>query len=66
MSQQAAATLGAPAEEGQVRNRRLSSYPAIHRYRTLDNNDGSYLLLLDPAQPAGVRDATRQAGVGSQ
>lgn len=66
MSQQAAATLGAPAEDGHVRNRQLSSYPAIHRYRTLDNNDGSYLLLLDPAQPADVRDAPRQAGVGSQ
>ncbi|HEV7123767.1 MAG TPA: sigma-E factor negative regulatory protein [Rhodanobacter sp.] len=67
MSQQAAATLGAPDDNGRARNpRRLSSYPAMHRYRTLDNNDGSYLLLLDPAQPAGVRDAPRQAGAVSQ
>ncbi len=66
LSQQAAATLGAPADDGHARNlRRLSSYPAMHRYRTLDNNDGSYLLLLDSAQPAGMPDASRQAGVGS-
>ena len=66
LSQQAAATLGAPADDGQTRNlRRLSSYPSIHRYRTLDNNDGSYLLLLDPAQPNGASNASRQAGVGS-
>ncbi len=66
LSQQASATLGAPLDDGQVRNlRRLSSYPAIHRYRTLDNNDGSYLLLLDPAPP-GTPDVSRQAGVGAQ
>ena len=67
MSQQAAATLGAPADNGPGRNlRRLSSYPAIHGYRTLDNNDGSYLLLLDPAQPSGLPDASRQTGVNPQ
>lgn len=67
LSQQAAATLGAPANDGQARNlRRLSSYPAIHRYRTLDNNDGSYLLLLDPASPVGVPNASRPTGPGLQ
>lgn len=66
LSQQASATLGAPLDNSRGRNlRRLSSYPAIHRYRTLDNNDGSYLLLLDPAQP-GTPEASRQAGVGAQ
>lgn len=66
LSQQASATLGDPLDNSRPRNvRRLSSYPAIHRYRTLDNNDGSYLLLLDPAQP-GMPNAPRQAGVGAQ
>lgn len=66
LSQQAAATLGGRLDGNQARNsRRLSAYPAIHRYRTLDNNDGSYLLLLDPAQP-GVPDASRQSGAGAQ
>jgi sigma-E factor negative regulatory protein RseA len=68
LSQQASATLGAPLDnaQGQARSlRRLSSYPPIHRYRTLDNNDGSYLLLLDPAQ-SRPRDGSRQAGVGTQ
>jgi sigma-E factor negative regulatory protein RseA len=63
LSQQASATLGA-LDDGQSRDaRRLSSYPAMHRYRTLDNNDGSYLLLLDPAPP-GTPNAARQAGTG--
>lgn len=67
LSQQASATLGAPLDGNQARNsRRLSAYPAIHRYRTLDNNDGSYLLLLDPARPGGVPDASRQVGAGAQ
>jgi hypothetical protein len=34
----------------------------MHRYRTLDNNDGSYLLLLDPAQ-SPPRNASREPGV---
>ena len=67
LSQQAAATLGAPADNDPTRSSgRLSSYPAIHRYRTLDNNDGSYLLLLDPAQPDSASNASRQAGAGLQ
>lgn len=66
LSQQASATLGAPIDSSQARDsRRLSSYPAMPRYRTLDNNDGSYLLLLDPAQP-GVPDASRQTGARAQ
>ena len=61
LSQQASATLGTPFGSSQpVYGRRLSAYPTMHRYRTLDNNDGSYLLLLDPAQqaaPGTVRQA---------
>ena len=60
LSQQASATLGAPLDDSQSRAaRQLSTYPAMHRYRTLDNNDGSYLLLLDPAP-----DASHQAAAG--
>ena len=55
LSQQASATLGAPFGRSQatVYPRRLSNYPSAHRYRTLDNRDGSYLLLLDPDQQPG-------------
>ncbi len=66
LSQQASATLGSDTYGSdtygvQARNlRRLSSYP---RYRTLDNNDGSYLLLLDPTPP-GSPNVSRQAGAG--
>jgi sigma-E factor negative regulatory protein RseA len=67
LSQQASATLGAPFGRSQatVYPRRLSNYPSMHRYRTLDNRDGSYLLLLDPDQrPAS--DTSRRAAVGAQ
>ncbi|MEO8808672.1 MAG: sigma-E factor negative regulatory protein [Rhodanobacter sp.] len=64
LSQQASATLGADIDGDQLRNtRRLSPYPSSPRYRTLDINDGSYLLLLDPAQP-GSPPRSRQAGAG--
>ena len=35
------------------------------RYRTLDNHDGSYLILLDPAQQQ-VPDAPRQGAASAQ
>lgn len=67
LSQQASATLGAPFGRGQatVYPRRLSNYPAMHRYRTLDNRDGSYLLLLDPDQQP-TSDMSRRAAAGAQ
>lgn len=66
LSQQASATLGAPMDSSQARSsRRLSTYQAMHRYRTLDNNDGSYLLLLDPAKP-GEPEASPPAVTGAQ
>ncbi|MDW2981522.1 MAG: sigma-E factor negative regulatory protein [Rhodanobacter sp.] len=53
LSQQASATFGTPFGHGQpAYARRLPGYPSMPRYRTLDNNDGSYLLLLDPEQQA--------------
>ncbi|KAA0069066.1 anti-anti-sigma factor [Rhodanobacter sp. T12-5] len=59
LSQQASATLGAPFGGNQAMYpRRLSAYPSMQRYRTLDNNDGSYLLLLDPRQ--GAPDTSRE------
>jgi sigma-E factor negative regulatory protein RseA len=63
LSQQASATLGEPFDNRrqQGNSRRLSTYPAMRGYRTLDNNDGSYLLLLDRGQPATV-ETPRQAG----
>jgi sigma-E factor negative regulatory protein RseA len=65
LSQQASATLGAPFGQNQpAYARRLSTYPSMPRYRTLDNKDGSYLLLLDPEQQAGQQAApgtSRQA-----
>ncbi len=42
-------------------SRRLSEYPLMHRYRTLSNNDGSYLLLLDPQQQAVSQNSSRRA-----
>jgi sigma-E factor negative regulatory protein RseA len=66
LSQQASATLGAPLGGDQsAYAHRLSSFPAMHRYRTLDNQDGSYLLLLDP-QPQTSPDSPRQATATAQ
>jgi sigma-E factor negative regulatory protein RseA len=65
LSQQASATLGGPLDTNPSNYaRRLSPFPAMHRYRTLDNKDGSYLLLLGPAQqiaPDGAHQATATA-----
>jgi len=65
LSQQASATLGVPFGQNQsAYARRLSTYPSMPRYRTLDNNDGSYLLLLDPEQQAS--GTSRQAAAVAQ
>ena len=64
LSQQASATLGAPLDANQpVYARRLLTDPALHRYRTLNNNDGSYLLLLDPSPKAAPASSRRAAAV---
>jgi sigma-E factor negative regulatory protein RseA len=47
-SQRASATLGVPGG-GNLMPYARDGTP-MHRYRTLDNHDGSYLLLLDPQQ----------------
>jgi sigma-E factor negative regulatory protein RseA len=61
LSQQASATLGSPLDENQpiYARRQLGDTP-LHRYRTLSNNDGSYLLLLDPS-PKVAPSPSRQA-----
>ncbi|MBD8873551.1 sigma-E factor negative regulatory protein [Rhodanobacter sp. DHB23] len=59
LSQQASATLGAPANADFSAYGRGASPFQVQRYRTLDNHDGSYLILLDPAQQP-VPDAPRR------
>jgi sigma-E factor negative regulatory protein RseA len=67
LSQQASATLGNSFDANQpIYTRRLSGYPSLPRYRTLDNNDGSYLLLLDPEQRVTPVSASRQAAATAQ
>ena len=63
LSQQASATSDTFAGGNQpvYGSKRLSAYPLMHRYRTLNNNDGSYLLLLDPQQQPVSQNPTRQA-----
>jgi sigma-E factor negative regulatory protein RseA len=58
LSQQASATLGAPVNDFSSYGRGMSPFRA-QRYRTLDNHDGSYLILLDPARQQ-VPEASRQ------
>lgn len=65
LSQPASATLGAPAGAGfSPYARGLSSFQT-QRYRTLDNHDGSYLILLDPSRQQ-VPDAPSQGAAGAQ
>lgn len=69
LSQQASATVGSPfdiSQSGASTDRRSNSYPPLYRYRTLDNKDGSYLLLLDPQQSARSRRSAGQAPVNAQ
>ena len=69
LSQQASATLGSPFGQSPSNYaRRLSGYPSMPRYRTLENNDGSYLLLLDPEQQriSAPDDASRRASAVAQ
>ncbi|MBD8898339.1 RseA family anti-sigma factor [Rhodanobacter sp. DHG33] len=65
LSQQASATLGAPANADFSSYGRGTSPFRTQRLRTLDNHDGSYLILLDPAQQQ-VPDAPRQSAVNAQ
>ncbi len=64
LSQPASATLGSPFARERTpawQSRQDAAYPPLYRYRTLDTHDGSYLLLLDPAQSAAADAAPRHA-----
>lgn len=65
LSQQASATFGAPTNADFSPYGRGTSPFRTQHYRTLDNHDGSYLILLDPAQQQ-VPNAPRQSVVNAQ
>lgn len=66
MSQQASATFGEPMSQGGVSDaQHIIDSPQLHRYRMLNNHDGSYLLLLGQGQQASPTDL-RQPAAGSQ
>ena len=67
LSQPASATLGATANSdfSPYYGRAGMSPFRVQRYRMLDNHDGSYLILLDPAQSQAL-DATRESAVNAQ
>ena len=65
LSQRASATLGASANADFSPYARGMAPFRAQRYRTLDNHDGSDLILLDPAQLA-VPDAPLQGAAGAQ
>lgn len=60
LSQPASATFGAPFTEVSARPAMSSSgyVVPLFRQRTLDNGNGSYLLLIDTARSAGPHDAS--------
>ena len=68
LSQQASATLGSPfgRSDSSAYPRRLSTYQSMPRYRTLDNNDGSYLLLLDPRQQSSSASPSSRAAAANR
>jgi sigma-E factor negative regulatory protein RseA len=69
LSQQASATVGASFDMNQPAAsaaRTSSGYAPLYRYRTLDNNDGSYLLLIDPQQSSRANRPAGQISVGAQ
>lgn len=67
LSQRASATLGGPLDvsfDGNLSGRAAVNSPfaaPVPGYRTLDNHDGSYLILIDPAQQAAATTQRRAA-----
>ncbi len=67
LSQQASATVGSPfAASPALQSSRSATYTPLYRYRALDNHDGSYLLLLDPAQASSANGISRRAAAVAQ
>ncbi len=66
LSQRASVTLGAPLRDAGVVPADAANMVPLYRYRTLDNADGTYLLL-DPAHASSVaRLASPRAAVGAR
>ncbi|MEO7073273.1 MAG: sigma-E factor negative regulatory protein [Rhodanobacter sp.] len=65
LSQRASATMPSPLRGTAVLQPSRGAFPSLAGYRTLDNADGSYLLLLDPAQAASI-GAPQRSAVGGQ
>ena len=63
LSQQASATLGETSfgSNGPLYPKQMPTNQTMRGYRTFDNNDGTYLLLLDPVQRQGSVSARRAA-----
>lgn len=68
LSQQASATLGSPFDINQsgASGPHSNGYAPLYRYRTLDNKDGSYLLLIDPQQSARSNRPAGQNSAGTR
>ncbi len=65
LSQRASATMPSPLRDASALQAPRRDFPPLYRYRTLDNADGSYLLLLDPAR-AGSAGAPQHAVAGGR
>jgi sigma-E factor negative regulatory protein RseA len=65
LSQRASATMPSPLRDASTLQATRGDFPPLYRYRTLDNADGSYLLLLDPAH-AGSASTPQRAVAGGR
>lgn len=65
LSQRASATMPSPLRDASALQAPRRDFPPLYRYRTLDNADGSYLLLLDPAR-AGNAGSPQHAVAGGR
>ncbi len=63
LSQRASATTPWPLRPA---SETAATLPSLYRYRTLDSADGSYLLLLDPAQAASAGAAPQRVAAGAR
>lgn len=65
LSQQASATFGETSygSNSRLYPEQMRTNQTMRGYRTLDNNDGTYLLLLDPVQQQGAVGARRSAAI---
>lgn len=63
LSQRASATTPWPLRQA---GETAATLPSLYRYRTQDNADGSYLLLLDPAQATSAGAVPQRVAVGAR